>query len=64
MAFNLAATLLAVPIFLSWNRRRLRREVGGAPLAFEIVEIAVIVVGSLLAAIFLGVLTFTVHGST
>ncbi len=64
VAFNLAATLLAVPIFLSWNRRRLRREVGGAPLAFEIVEIAVIVVGSLLAAIFLGVLTFTVHGST
>lgn len=40
--FNLAAAMLAVPIFLGWNRARLRREAGGAGRAFEALELALI----------------------
>jgi iron complex transport system permease protein len=40
--WNLAAAVLAIPGFLTWNRARLRREAGPAGLAFEISEIALI----------------------
>ncbi len=40
--WNLPAVMLAIPIFLGWNRTRLRREVGPAHIAFEIFEIALI----------------------
>jgi len=40
--WNVPAALLAIPIFLSWNRARLRREVGSASRAFEIAELALI----------------------
>ena len=40
--FNVPAGLLAIPIFLGWNRARLRREAGRKPLAFELGELALI----------------------
>ncbi len=40
--FNVAAGMLAIPIFLGWNRARLRTLVGPASLAFESFEIALI----------------------
>jgi iron-siderophore transport system permease protein len=40
--FAVAAALLAVPIFLGWNRVRLRREAGAAGRAFEAFELALI----------------------
>jgi ABC-type Fe3+-siderophore transport system permease subunit len=46
--WNGSAAFLAIPIFLGWNRARLRREVGKASLAFEIAEVALI--GTMTAA--------------
>ena len=40
--FNVPAGLLAIPIFLGWNRQQLRRLAGPASRAFEIFEIALI----------------------
>jgi iron complex transport system permease protein len=40
--WNVPAAMLAVPLFAGWNRARLRREVGRAGAAFEIVEIALL----------------------
>ena len=40
--FNVPAGMLAIPIFLGWNRARLRREVGKAHWTFETFEIALI----------------------
>ena len=48
--WNVPAALLAIPIFLGWNRARLRREAGRAPRAFEIVELLGIVALTLAAA--------------
>jgi iron complex transport system permease protein len=42
LPFNVAAAMLAVPIFLGWNRARLRREAGPAGRAFETLELALI----------------------
>jgi hypothetical protein len=44
--FAVAASLLAIPIFGGWNRRRLRREVGRASLAFEAFEWFVLIAGT------------------
>jgi hypothetical protein len=38
--WNVPAALLAIPIFLGWNRARLRRDAGPAALAFELLELA------------------------
>jgi ABC-type Fe3+-siderophore transport system permease subunit len=40
--WNVPAGMLALPIFLGWNRARLRREVGPRRAAFEVLELAVI----------------------
>lgn len=40
--WNLPAAMLAIPIFLGWNRYRLRRIAGPAHIAFEIFEILLI----------------------
>ncbi len=40
--FNVPAGLLAIPIFLGWNREQLRKLAGPASGAFEIFEIALI----------------------
>ena len=40
--FALPAAMLAIPIFLGWNRQRLRRLAGPAGLGFEILEVALI----------------------
>jgi ABC-type Fe3+-siderophore transport system permease subunit len=46
--FALPAAMLAIPVFLSWNRRRLRQLAGPARLGFEIFE-AVLIAGMTLA---------------
>ena len=48
--FCVAASLLAIPIFLGWNRRRLRREVGRKGLAFEAFELVSISAATLVGA--------------
>ncbi len=40
--FALPAAMLAIPVFLGWNRQRLRRLAGPAGLGFEIFEVALI----------------------
>jgi len=42
LPWNVGAAMLAIPIFLGWNRARLRREAGAAPLAFEAAELLLI----------------------
>lgn len=53
--FNVPASLLAIPIYLGWNRARLRREVGPAGWfdAFELAVIVVATIGATLLAVFL-----------
>jgi iron complex transport system permease protein len=53
--FNVYAAMLAVPIFLGWNRRRLRAEAGPAGVLFEVVEITLIA-GLTLLGVWLAVL--------
>jgi ABC-type Fe3+-siderophore transport system permease subunit len=53
--FAVPAAMLAVPIFLGWNRTRLRREVGAAGGGFEALELALLV-GMTLAGVALVVL--------
>jgi ABC-type Fe3+-siderophore transport system permease subunit len=48
--FAVAATLLAIPIFGGWNRRRLRHEVGRRGLAFEAVELLALVLATIAGA--------------
>jgi iron complex transport system permease protein len=45
--FALPAAMLAIPVFLGWNRQRLRRLAGPASLGFEILELALIAVMTL-----------------
>ena len=52
--FNVPAGLLAIPIFLAWNRARLRGLAGRASLGFEVFEVALIA-GMTLAAVALAV---------
>ena len=40
--FALPAAMLAIPVFLGWNRQRLRGLAGPARLGFEIFEVALI----------------------
>lgn len=60
--FALPAAMLAIPVFLGWNRQRLRRLVGPAGLGFEIFEVALIagmtLAGALLAALLARVIAF------
>jgi hypothetical protein len=54
--WNVPASMLALPGFLTWNRARLRREAGRASLVFEIAEGALIVgltAGATALAVFL-----------
>lgn len=62
--FNVPAALLAIPIYLGWNRARLRREVGPAPLWFETVEVGMIVAATGLAAALAYVLVSVVRSAT
>jgi hypothetical protein len=62
--FNVPAALLAIPIYLGWNRARLRSVAGPAPLWLELLEIAAIVAATG-AAIALAVeLTTVVRAAT
>jgi ABC-type Fe3+-siderophore transport system permease subunit len=62
--WNVSAALLAIPLFLGWNRARLRREAGPASPAFEIAELALI--GTLTAFViaFVAILARVIAGST
>jgi len=51
----LPAAMLAIPIFLGWNRQRLRRLAGPAGLGFEIFEVALIA-GMTLAGVGLAIM--------
>jgi len=59
LPFNVAATMLAVPIFLAWNRQRLRREAGPLHPLLEAGEI-LLIAGLTLAAVALAALLTTV----
>jgi hypothetical protein len=48
--FAVPAALLAIPIFVGWNRARLRREAGPKGLAFEALELAAIALATLAGA--------------
>lgn len=60
-AWNLPAAMLAIPIFLGWNRARLRRLAGSASMAFEIFEV-VLIAGMTVGGIALAVLLSRVIG--
>ena len=62
--FAVAASLLAIPIFLGWNRARLRREVGRAGLAFEALELVAIVAATGIGAALAFALTVVVRSAT
>jgi ABC-type Fe3+-siderophore transport system permease subunit len=55
--WNVPAAMVAIPVFLGWNRARLRRAAGPAGPAFELLELA------LIAALTLGAawLAYTLH---
>jgi ABC-type Fe3+-siderophore transport system permease subunit len=62
--WNVPAALLAVPLFLGWNRARLRREVGPASRAFEVAELALIGVLTLAPAVLAVALASVIAGAT
>ena len=62
--FNVAAGLLAVPIFLGWNRARLRRLAGPARGSFEALELALIAVETLVGVALAYVLTNVIRQAT
>lgn len=64
LPFNVGAGMLAIPVFLLWNRRRLRHEVGRARRALEIAELVGIAAGSLVALLLVFLLTFAVRSAT
>jgi ABC-type Fe3+-siderophore transport system permease subunit len=62
--FNVPAGLLAIPIYLGWNRARLRREVGPAPWWLEALELLVIAAATLAATALAVQLTTVIHAVT
>ena len=62
--FAVAASLLAIPIFLGWNRARLRREVGRAGLAFEALELLAIIAATGVGVALAFALTAVVRSAT
>jgi len=62
--WNVPAALLAIPIFLGWNRARLRREAGRAHPLFEALELLLIAALTLTAAGFAAFLAHTVRTLT
>lgn len=59
--WNLPAAMLAIPVFLGWNRQRLLHVAGPAHMAFEIIEV-VVIAGLTVGAIGLGVTLSTFIG--
>jgi iron complex transport system permease protein len=62
--FNVPAALLAVPIFLGWNRSRLRREVGAIHPLLELGEIVLIAGLTLIGVVVAGFFTQIVRSAT
>jgi iron complex transport system permease protein len=64
LPFNVAATMLAVPVFLSWNRSRLRASAGVGSPVLEALELVGIGAATALAGAFAWFLTIVVRGAT
>jgi hypothetical protein len=64
LPFNVAAGMLAVPIFLVWNRLRLRREAGALHPILEAAELVGIAALTLVATGLVYVLTVVVRSAT
>ncbi len=64
LPFAVSIGMLAVPIYLCWNRARLRRLAGPASAAFEALELTVIGVGTAVAVGLVVFLTQVVRSST
>jgi ABC-type Fe3+-siderophore transport system permease subunit len=62
--FALPAAMLAIPIFLGWNRQRLRRLAGPASLGFEILEVVLIAGMTLVGALLAGLLARVIAVAT
>ena len=62
--WNVPAGMLALPIFLGWNRARVRREVGRRGRAFEAGELALIALLTLGAATLAWFFTQVVRSAT
>jgi len=64
LPFAVSAGMLAVPIYLGWNRRRLRREVGSMSAVLEAVEIGALVLATAVAVALALFLTQIVRSAT
>jgi iron complex transport system permease protein len=64
LPFNVAATMLAVPVFLGWNRARLRAHSGVGSRVLEGAELVGIGAATALAGAFAWFLTVVVRGAT
>jgi ABC-type Fe3+-siderophore transport system permease subunit len=64
LPFNVGAGMLAVPIYLLWNRTRLRREAGALHPALEAAELALIAVATLIGTGLVIFLTRIVQAAT
>ncbi len=62
--WNLPAAMLALPIFLGWNRQRLRRIAAPASWAFEVFEVLVILGLTIGAGVAAATLTHIIHLAT
>jgi ABC-type Fe3+-siderophore transport system permease subunit len=62
--FAVPAALLAIPIFVGWNRARLRREVGAKHAAFEALELAAIALATLAGALLAAQLAAVIRVAT
>jgi hypothetical protein len=62
--FAVPAALLALPIFVGWNRVRLRREAGPRGFAFETLELAAIALATLAGAALAAQLAAVIRAAT
>lgn len=62
--WNVPAAMLAIPIFLGWNRMRLRREAGASSLVFEIFEVLLLVGMTIGGAVLASVLVKVIRAAT
>jgi ABC-type Fe3+-siderophore transport system permease subunit len=62
--WNVPAAMLAIPIFLGWNRMRLRREAGASSLVFEIFEALLLIGMTIGGAVLASVLVNVIRAAT
>lgn len=64
LPWNVGAGMLAIPVFLGWNRARLRREVGRGSRLYEVVEAVVLVAMTGVAVSLVSTLARVIHSAT